>query len=206
MALVNGYCTTQDLRDHFGDPGTSLPVAQLERAINASSRAIDAWCGRRFWLDAAVAVRTYRPNDLGCAYVDDIGDRTGVIVKTGTDGVTFPTTWAATDYVLEPRNAGIVGSGSTADAYALWEIVAISGRTFPVHPYRPTLQVTAKFGWSSVPPDVVEACIIKAAGLFKRKDAPFGVAGFDGFGNVRISGNDPGVVDLLRAYRNPVVG
>lgn len=206
MAVVNGYCTLAELRTHLGDTGTALSAELLERAINASSRAIDRYCGRRFWLDAAVAVRTYRPDSAGSTYVDDIGTATGLVVKTGTDGTTFPTTWASTEYVLEPRNAGIVGSGSTADAHAFWELVAIAGRTFPTHAYRPTLQVTARFGWSAVPVDVTEACLLKAASMFKRKDAPFGVAGFDGFGPIRIGRNDPGVMELLAPYRHPVVG
>ena len=206
MAVTNGYCTLQEVRDHLGDGSSALTTALLERAINASSRAIDQYCGRRFWLDAAVAVRTYRPDCLSSTYVDDIGTATGLVVKTGTDGTTFPTTWASTDYILEPRNAGIVGAGSSADTYAFWEIVAIAGRTFPVHAYRPTLQVTARFGWSAIPPEVTEACILKAVALFKRKDTPYGVAGFDGFGAVRIGRNDPDVTGLLAAYRNPVVG
>lgn len=206
MAVTNGYCTLAELRTHLGDTGTALSTELLERAINASSRAIDRYCGRRFWLDAAVATRTYRPDSGSSTYVDDIGTTTGLVIKTGTDGTTFPTTWASTDYVLEPRNAGIVGSGSTADAYAYWEIVAIAGRTFSLHAYRPTLQVTARFGWSAVPPDVTEACIIKSASLFKRKDAPFGVAGFDQFGAVRVGRTDPGVMELLAPFRHPVVG
>jgi len=206
VAVVNGYCTTAELREHFEAGASGLTTALLERAINASSRAIDQYCGRRFWLDAAVAERTYRPDCQSSTYVDDIGTRTGLVVKTGTDGTTFPTTWASTDYILEPRNAGVVGTGSTADAHAFWEIVAIAGRTFSTHAYRPTLQVTAKFGWSAVPIEVTEACILKAASLFKRKDAPFGAAGFDQFGAVRIGRNDPGVVELLAAYKHPVVG
>ena len=206
MAVVNGYCTRTQLQEHFGDTITALDVDLLDRAISSSSRAIDRFCGRRFWLDAAVAVRTYKPDSLSSAYVDDIGTSTGLIVKTGTDGTTFPMTWASTDFILEPRNAGIVGAGSTADAHAFWEIVAIAGRTFSLHPYRPTLQVTAKFGWSAVPVDVEEACLLKAASLFKRKDAPFAVAGFGEFGVVRIGRNDPDVMELLSGYKNPVVG
>lgn len=206
MAVTNGYCTTAELREHLADGSSQLTTAMLERAINASSRAIDRYCGRKFWLDAAVAVRTYTVDSPNSTFVDDIGSRTGVVVETGTDGSTFPTVWASTDYILEPRNAGIVGSGSTADAYAFWEIRAIAGRAFTVDCIRPTLRVTAKFGWSAVPPDVNEACILKAAALFKRKDSPTGVASFGDFGVVRVGRNDPDVMELLSTYKNPVVG
>jgi hypothetical protein len=43
--------------------------------------------------------------------------------------------------------------------------------------------------------------ILKAASLFKRKDAPFGVAGINDFGPVRITRTDPDVIDLLRSFR-----
>ena len=214
MAVVNGYCTTAELREHLGDSGSTLTTALLERAINSASRAVDHYCGRgidgalgRFWLDAAVAQRTYLCDSTTEVYVDDIGTRTGLIVETGTDGATFGTTWTTgTDFILEPRNAGSAGAGSTADAHAFWQIVAIGSKTFLPHNRKPTLRVTAKFGWSSVPTDVTEATVIKAASLFKRKDAPFGVAGFGEFGVVRIGRNDPDVVELLSAHRHPVVG
>lgn len=204
MAVVNGYCTLAELRTFLADPGTSLSAEILERAINATSRAIDAWTQRRFWQDAAVATRTYLVNDASQVYVDDISTRTGLVVKTGTDGATFGTTWASTDYVLEPRNADVVGSGSTADPHAFWLLRATGNRAFTVHGTRPTLQVTARFGWSAVPYEVNEAALLKAASLFKRKDAPFAVAGFDGFGAVRIGPNDPDVKALLAPFRVPV--
>ena len=214
MAVVNGYCTTAELREHLADTGTVLTTALLERAINATSRAVDHYCDRgidgtagRFWVDAAVAQRTYLCDSPTEVYVDDISTRTGLIVEAGTDGVSFGTTWTTgTDFILEPRNAGIVGAGSTADAHAFWKIVAIGSKRFLPDYRKPTLRVTAKFGWSSVPIDVTSATILKAASLFKRKDAPFGVAGFGEFGVVRIGRNDPDVVDLLSRYKNPVAG
>jgi len=208
VAVVNGYCTLAELRTHLGDTGTALSTELLERAINATSRAVDDHCGRgidgtpgRFWADAAVAVRTYLPDSTIETYVDDISTRTGLVVETGTDGVAFGTTWTSgTDFILEPRNAGIVGAGSTADAHAWWKIVAIGSKRFLPDCYKPTLRVTARFGWSAVPTAVTEATLIKAASLFKRKDAPFGVAGFGEFGVVRITRADPDVMDLLRGY------
>lgn len=204
MAIVNGYCTDADLRAQFEDVGTNLSAALVERAINASSRAIDRHCHRRFWMDSAVATRTYIVPAADCAYVDDIATRTGLIVKTGTDGVNFPTTLTAgTDFILEPRNADQYASASFG-AYAFWLIRPTQTGRLYVDPYRPTLSVTARHGWSAVPDDVAEACVLKAAALLKRKDAPFGVAGFSDFGAVRITRQDVDVVDLLATYVDPV--
>lgn len=200
MAVTNGYCTRAQLQEHFGDTITAIDVDLLDRAINAASRAIDRHCGRRFWMDAAVVARQYRPGDAYSVFVDDIATSAGVIVKTDTTGDgTYATTWDSNDFDLEPRNAAVVASGSTGDAYSFWQITAIDDKTFPLHDRRATLQVTAKFGWSAVPVDVEEACILKAASLLKRKDAPFGVAGFGDFGVVRIR-RDEDVFRLLHPY------
>ena len=202
MALVNAYCTTAQLRTHLEAGASGLTTELLERAINATSRAIDKHCGRRFWVDAAVVARQYRPTDAYSVFIDDISTRTGVIVKTDTTGDgTYATTWDAADFDLEPRNADVVAAGSSGDAYSFWQITAIDDKTFPLHDRRATLQVTAKFGWSAVPVDVEEACLIKAASLFKRKDAIFGIAGADVFGPVRISRRgDPDVIELLSGF------
>jgi hypothetical protein len=204
VAVVNGYCTETQLREHLTDSDSTLTVALLQRAINSASRAIDRHCGRRFWLDTTTATRTYIVDNPTTAYVDDIGSRTGLVVKIGTDGITFPTTLTAdTDFILEPRNTDKFAS-TDFDAYAFWQIRTIGSRRLYPFCDRPTLSVTARHGWSAVPSEVEEACILKAASLFKRKDAPFGVAGFGEFGAVRITRNDADVVDLLGTYVIPV--
>lgn len=204
MSVVNGYCQVSDLRDHLKDDGVKLNNALLERAISAASRAIDTHTGRRFWLDSGVAERTYAVTDRQVAFVDDIGSRTGLIVKTGSDGVVFLTTLTAgTDFILEPRNADKF-AGGTGPAFAFWQIRLVGYRVFLGCGYPwPTLSVTARHGWSAVPDEVNQACILKAAALFKRKDAPFGVAGFGEFGAVRITRADPDVMDLLSTYETP---
>lgn len=201
MAVTNGYCTVAELRAHLGDSGSKLDTGGLEKAINATSRAIDKYTGRRFWQDSSAQVRVYRPDDVYTAWVDDISTTTGLVIKTdtGLDG-TWATTWDAADYQLEPLNAALGDA-----AYAWWRIVAIDDKTFPAHARRTTLQVTAKFGWPAVPDDVNEACLIRATNLFKRKEAPFGVAGFGEFGAVRISRRDTDVVDLLQPFQRQLV-
>ena len=194
--MAHAYCTTTDVRASLGDERSTLDEIMLDRVINTSSRAIDDHCDRRFWQDAASAVRVYRVGDCRSARVDDISTTVGLVVKTDTnlDG-TWATTWAATDFQLEPLNANL----DDALPHAWWRIVAIGGNTFPVHDRRPTLQVTARFGWSAIPDPVHQACVIHAVSLFKRKDAPFGVAGFGDFGAVRIR-RDPDVVALLEPF------
>lgn len=192
MAILNGYCEVDDVRDQFGDDAEKLPEAHLERAISATSRAIERWCGRRFWQDADPVARVYRPGDPVTAVVHDISTTVGLLVATDDGAGTYGTTWATTDYQLEPLDADADGG-----AYAWTRLTAIDRYSFRVSDRRPTLRVTAQFGWSAVPDEVKEAAILKAASLFKRKDAPFGVAGFNDFGAVRITRKDPDVIELL---------
>jgi hypothetical protein len=201
MAVVNGYCTVDEVRAQFGDTGEKLNTGLLEKSINASSRAIDRHCNRRFWKDAGVTTRTYVVEDFYSAWVDDIATTEGLIVKTD-DGLTgmFPITWAENEYQLEPLNGGVDG----VTPYAFTQIVATGTRSFPVDYWRQTratLRITAKHGWSAVPDEVNSACILKSVSLFRRKDAPFGVANFSEFGPVRITRADPDVMDLLGAYK-----
>lgn len=204
MALTNSYATVAELRTHLADTASGLSLEILERALNASSRAVDHYCGRRFWADATTTTRTFDGTGRDVVYVDDISTRTGVVVTSGTDGANFGTSWTiGTEFILEPRNAD--AAGGAGDAFAFWRLRALGGRFWPAASYGPTVQVVAKFGWSAIPPEANQATILKAAQLFKRKDAPFAVAGFGDFGAVRISRNDPDVVDLLGDYRKPRV-
>jgi hypothetical protein len=196
VVVTNGYTTVAELRAHFGDTGTTLPVADLERAINATSRAIDKHTGRRFWQDTDAQAKVFRPESCDAAWVDDISTTTGLIVATDDSNAgSYSVTWSASDYELEPLNAD-----TDATAHAWWRLAAVGSRRFPTYNRRASLQVTARFGWSAIPDGVAQACLIRAAAIFKRREAVFGVAGFNGFGEVRITRKDPDVIDLLYPF------
>jgi hypothetical protein len=199
VTITNGYLTAPQLKDYLGIT-LSDQDGNLEDAISAASRAIDSFCGRRFYADTAATARTYQPGSPYCATVHDISTTTSLAIKTddGDDG-TFETTWTSgTDYELEPGD-GIGPNGQTGWPY--WRIVAVGARIFPTGIRRRTLQVTAKWGWAAVPDDVEQACRLLAAEMFKRKDAPFGVAGFGADGLLVRVREDPKVKDLLLDFR-----
>lgn len=208
MAVVNGYTTVAEMREHLSDTNSVLDNEIIERAIEAASRTIDRLCGRKFYQEAATSVRVYRPANAYVAWVDDISTTTGLTLATDPAlDFTWSTTWTiSTDFMLEPLNVDAVGSGSTVQPYAWWRIVAIGAKTFPVSELRPTVQVTARFGWSAVPDDVQQACILATAALVHRRLSPNGVAGFGEFGPMRISRSDPDVERLLYPYIRLGVG
>lgn len=199
MTLVNGYASVDDVREQMSDGGDKLSVSLLERAVSSASRAVDKHCGRRFWQDAIASVRMYSAGCWDSLYVMDISTQAGLVVEVDYAGNGVWSTLDSSSYHLEPLNAD-----SDFSAYAWWEIVIDTGRGFTVS-RRPLVRVTAQWGWSEIPDEVTEATILKAVSLFKRKDAPFGIAGFGEFGPVRITRNDPDVADLLRPYRKAVI-
>jgi hypothetical protein len=206
VTITNGYTDLATIKGYVGAQNTASDTL-LEQAVNSASRAVDAYCHRRFWLDASPVARTFIPDSLLTvsfssqdAYGAEIGDSTGLIVKTDAAGDgTFETTWAATDFQLLPYNAPT----AYPEARPWTSLRAIGSKTFPwlVNTWLTRLdrvQVTAKWGWPAVPDAVVQATLIKAARLYHRKDSPQGVAGFGDFGPVRISrGEDPDICSLL---------
>ncbi len=197
MALVNPYCSVEELREQFDDDGLIISESVAERAINATSRAVEKHCmGRRFWRDPSVVVRTFTPEFPTWLTVADISTTTGLIVRSGITGTLDTTFTLGTDYRLEPRNAAADGP-----AYSWYRIVLLGGNRFS-SAADAEVEVTARWGWSAVPDDVTQAVILRAAQIFKRKESVSGVAGFGDFGAVRISPRlDPDVVDLLRPFR-----
>lgn len=197
MTLVNAYCGVEDVRDQLGDSTSTLDTGLIEKAVAATSRAIDRWCGRRFWQDPAVVPRVFDVWDSRLVDVDDISTAAGLVVKVDSGDGTYATTWTTSDYQLRPLNADADGG-----AYSWRQIAAVGGKCFPPGSRGfPPVQVTARWGWSEIPDQVVEAAILKSVSLFKRKDAPFGVAGFGDFGAVRITRKDPDVIDLLNPFQ-----
>src|SRR5665213_289680 len=65
------------------------------------------------------------------------------------------------------------------------------------------LKVNAKWGWPAVPLTVLNAALLQASRFFKRKDAPFGIAGDASMGNAMrlLPQLDPDVAVLLSAAR-----
>lgn len=209
--VTHGYCTVDDLREQLGDlTSQNLSERQLVRAINAASRAVDNWCDRRFWQDAAPTTRLVNvgPDNYlltlpGLSEGDaEISTTTGLAIATDTAGDgTYAGVWSAADYRLAPYGANIGGS-----IYGAWWTVESAGNQFAISAargYRP-VQITARFGWAFVPDAIEQATILKAAQLFKRKDAPFGVVQFGDIAAVTITRKDADVIELLWPYQRDV--
>jgi hypothetical protein len=192
------YITLAQLKAALKITDTADDVA-LQRAITSASAAVDSFTGRRFWIDDAVVPRIFRParrvtwdRDGQLFLTDDIASSTGLIVEMGT-----PSQWTlVTDYEPHPDNALVKGKPITGLLRLAWWFGGYGLR----------LQVTAKWGWPAVPAEVVEATLIQAARLYRRKDSPEGILGSADWGAIRVSRVDPDVQALVGHLVLPAIG
>ena len=165
----------------------------LENVIMAASRHIDDLTHRWFYSDTQT--RYYTPELPDLLYVDDL--LTVTTLKTDEDGDgTYETTWTATThYNLLPYNASTDGK-----PYTMIERAYNGSYSFPL--LKRSVQLVGSFGYSATTPQAInEACLLMAARLFKRKDAPFGVIGSPDVGELRnIRIDDPDVARLLPPF------
>ena len=202
MAIVNGYATKNQIKAALRI-GTAdvLDDDLIDNCAGAASRLIDGYCNRKFWSVGSATSRVYTAEDDYYCSIDDIAG-TALTLKTSSlaDGV-FDVTWTVTDYQLEPLNGNLDGLTWSYD-----KIRAVGDYLFPNinanYGTQALVQVTAIFGWPSVPEPVTQATIIQASRLFKRYDSPLGVAGFGDMGAIRVSrALDPDVAQLVEPYR-----
>lgn len=179
---------------------------ELDAAVDAASKWVEWYCRRSFAVEDTATARTFRSYDGVVAYVDDISttDDLEVAVDQDGDGI-YEDTWTIdTDFLAEVNGDGVID-----------QLVAVGSKTFrryrnelgaPLSFRRPSVQVTALWGWAETPSAVKQASKIVAAELFKLKDAPFGVVGVGDFGPLRIGAGTIGrAQSLLDQYANPPV-
>ena len=170
---------------------------QLEQLIASAAEAIAAHCGQSFNAAASSATaKVFSAADPRWVRVAPISSTTDLVVKTdtGSDGV-FDTTWASTDYQLEPLNQE--HAGLTDHPYTL--IRAARSRCFPVD-RRARVEVTACWGWATIPASVKDATLMHAARLHERRNAPAGIVAGEGFVGRMSLGIDPDVQSLLAPF------
>ncbi|MEV6348569.1 hypothetical protein [Actinoplanes sp. NPDC051851] len=183
MGWKPDYITTADLKLYL-KVDDAVDDTQLATWCTAASRAIDKKCNRQFGQLAAAASRVYRrpayyepSSQLWMVEIDDVQDSTGLTVG----GVAY----ASSGATLLPDNASADGVPWTRLGFA----------TCPTAP----LTVVAKWGWTTVPAQVVGAAKLQANRWNKRRNSPLGVAGSpDQTSQIRLLARlDPDVATIL---------
>jgi hypothetical protein len=200
---VTSYATTDALRRRIGVDDTGEDDL-LTGALVAASRLIDGWCGRKFYQDdLPVTARTIVPVDN--YWLDlggwDISTTTGLVVATDStdDGVYETTLTLGTHFQVEPLSS--YSPSGEAWPITRLRVITAGGEWFPCSYGRPTVSITARWGWPAVPAPVTQACLSLAADIYKSKDVTFGGGGSSLLGEFQVSQNLLAVA-LLAPYRH----
>ena len=195
------YGSPQQLKAGFGLTDEVDDVA-IERVLDAVSRQIDDHCGfplRHFYLTDNDTTRHYTATSGNGLWIEDCTAITAIGSDADGDGV-FEDTWVTGDYLLWPYDAA-----DQMRPYTRIETTRAGTRSFTLSTPR-SVKITGRFGWPLIPAPVVEACLLQASRIFKRKDAPFGVAGAPEVGPIRLlSRLDPDVELMLKPLRRPLI-
>ncbi len=197
--LGDSYATTAELKAYLAITD-STDDTLLGDALSSASRLIEQHCNRQFNKTTSASARVYYADTCYRVAVDDFHTTTDLVVKysTGDDG-TYDTTLTTADYQLLPLNGIVNGEQGWPYSRIVTQTAILPAAV------RPQVQVTAQWGWTAVPAAVKRACIQMAEEIYKLKGAPFGVAGMDQFGPIRIRENQR-VSAMLAPYRlNPVL-
>lgn len=196
MALHPDYCTSAELKAYITTV-SATDDSRIALAITAASRAIETATDRQFGVLSVAAARYYSVCRYGdgryIAEVDDFQSAAGLVVKFDLDDdYTYETTTTA--FRKLPLNAA-------SDTLPWTQLAFNSGTTVSLT--KDALEVTALWGWTAVPDTIKQATLLQASRFFKRKDAPFGVAGSPEMGNeLRLLAKcDPDVEVMIQAYR-----
>jgi hypothetical protein len=185
------YCTLNQLRARLGAiSGNTDKDSIMQTCIEAASRAIDRHCDRRFYADIENQTRYYTPAYTTALFVNDDIVSVGTLATDDDGDHVYENVWSETDYDLLPYNSDIKTWIETSNN---------GGYSFP-RGIRKSVQIVGKFGIEEVPADVREACLLLAARYYKRKDAPFGVAGGGEMGELTALPVDVDVKLLLRPW------
>lgn len=201
MALGDAYVELADFKEYLKiKPDKVEQDGNIQDAINSASSEIEKHCNRQFNKADTATARVYEPDDEYTVAVDDFWSTDGLVVEvdTGDDG-SFATVVPASDYEVYPRNGIVDGQ----IGWPFYELAFVN----PLPPGRRkgTVRVTAKWGWAAVPEAVRQAAVIIAHETYQLKDAPFGTAGMDQFGNIyHVRDNRIAAGKLARYCRNRI--
>ncbi|MEH1013051.1 hypothetical protein V6U90_08060 [Micromonospora sp. CPCC 206060] len=188
MAWTPAYVTTEELQA-FVHSTEAVDEPLLAAAAEAASRAVDQQCRRQFGTVDTPVERRYTAHDECGRWVVDIDD----LMSTTGLAVTVPA-GPITSFDLEPVNA-------VADGRPWTRLAITSGPTGAPN----EVSVTARWGWTAVPPAVKQATLLQANRFIHRRDSPYGIAGSPSDGSeLRLLARvDPDVAVMLAPYTRP---
>lgn len=195
----NLYVDTARLKTEIDGVNTSWDPAEtgmLSELAEAVSRAIDAYCGRRFYQTASGVTRYFTAEVSYELVVPDL-------VRIDTDGLTtdedgdrvYERAWATDDYDLEPYNAA-----EFDEPYTYIHITPDGEYSFPLG--RKAVKITGTWGWPAVPRAIQAACSLECKRAFQHANSPSGVSISEALGTFIVEPRwHPKAIALMAPYR-----
>lgn len=154
MAVTDAYTDAATYRGRIDKSDTGEDV-EILADLTSISRLIDKELGRHFTKDAGDVARDFVPTVTGeLLYIDDLSAApTTVLVDENDDG-TPETSYAVTDYQLQPLNAT---TGSESRPYTRIVIPSWSTRAWWTEGR--LVRITGRWGWPAVPEPIKSATI-----------------------------------------------
>lgn len=125
----------------------------FQSLLDTATAQVNAYCGRQFNRVGVASTRRFRAHDPERLPVDDFYTLDDLEVEI--DGVV----WDSSYY--EPRPYDGVVNGETG--WPFFDLMAVN-RSWPIY-RRPTISVTARWGWAAVPAGIIEATLDVAEGI-----------------------------------------
>lgn len=192
MTISNGYTTLAEFKALYSVSGTdSTRDGAIELVIEDVSRMIDDATGRRFYGAAPATARYYTAESGLHCFIDDCTTISALATDDGS--LTYPYTWATTDYHTLPAN-------TTPITYL--DVKPNGAYRFP----RQTngVKVTAVWGYNltsaGAPGPIRRACLLQANRIYERRTAPFGVVSASEVAPMTVLKLDNDVLQLIAPY------
>ncbi len=212
------YATVKELRYHTGKTltGDDVEIAQL---LDSAAMAIDNYCGRPdgFMAEPNGTARAYIGSGTPVQRIDECVSISLVAVKDSPTDAAY-TAWTTDDwdaFAGDPTNPNLQPTAQGKPYTGLMVTADGDYSDFTSGKYNrwsvPTVQVTARWGYSDAVPDAIrQACLIQAARWYKRGQSAWAdtLASPD-FGQLMYRQKvDPDVAMILQAgrYIRPAVG
>lgn len=184
------YATVADLKVRLAIETTDTSHdTDIGDALDAVSRQIDDHC-HRFFYQATATTMYYTAADSRELTVDDLVSVT-TLATDDNESRLWGTTWATTDYDLEPYNAALTGR-----PYTVIRVPPAGTKEFTPGSLK-AVKIVGTFGWPSVPGRIEQACLLQAQRLYMRRHTPLGI--YQNY-NMSVWKIDPDVEELLADF------
>ena len=197
MAITNGYTDLEEYKNRF-EIDDHEDDSDIESVITAISRSIDNICGQRFFTTSADETRYFSAEWRDWLRLPERIVSINTLKTDNDNDRTYENEWTTSDYDLMPFNATLDG-----EPFRWIEITPNGNYSFPKGIAK-GVEIDGKFGWSSVPIPVLEACLLASHRLMARRNLPLGVSAAAAVGQMRIVVEkmkaDPDIMELLSPY------